>query len=86
MKGFTLVEMLAALFVFGLISAAGALVMGSTLGGQAAVRARQKSIKGDPAVADSVAAIDRNTLGSYRLQPGTRPHAPIAISEFLPAV
>lgn len=40
MKGFTLVEMLAALFVFGLISAAGALVMGSTLGGQAAVRAR----------------------------------------------
>ena len=53
---------------------------------QAAVRARQKSIKGDPTVADSVAAIDRNTLGSYRLQPGTRPHAPIAISEFLPAV
>lgn len=40
MKGFTLVEMLAALFVFGLLTAAGALVMGSTLEGQGAVRAR----------------------------------------------
>lgn len=52
---------------------------------QAAVRALQKSIKGDPNMADSVSAIDRNTLGSYRLHPGTTPHAPIAISEFLPA-
>lgn len=40
MKGFTLVEMLAALFVFGLVSAAGALVMGSTLDGQTVVRTR----------------------------------------------
>lgn len=40
MKGFTLVEMLAALFVFGLLTAAGALVMGSSLDGQNAVRER----------------------------------------------
>lgn len=40
MKGFTLVEMLAALFVFGLLTTAGALVLGSTLEGQEAVRER----------------------------------------------
>lgn len=40
MKGFTLVEMLAALFVFGLLTAGGALVMGSTLESQTAARAR----------------------------------------------
>lgn len=40
MKGFTLVEMMAALFVFGLLTTAGALVMGSTLEGQSAVRDR----------------------------------------------
>lgn len=44
MKGFTLVEMLAALFVFGLVSAAGALVMGSTLDGQSAVRSRMDQL------------------------------------------
>lgn len=44
MKGFTLVEMLAALFVFGLVSAAGALVMGSTLDGQTAVRSRMDQL------------------------------------------
>ena len=44
MKGFTLVEMLAALFVFGLLTAAGALVMGSTLEGQSAVRARMSRL------------------------------------------
>ena len=44
MKGFTLVEMLAALFVFGLVSAAGALVMGSTLDGQTAVRSRMEQL------------------------------------------
>ncbi|HRD46995.1 MAG TPA: type II secretion system minor pseudopilin GspJ [Caulobacter sp.] len=40
MKGFTLVEMMAALFVFGLLTAAGTLVLGSTLQGQDAVRDR----------------------------------------------
>jgi general secretion pathway protein J len=44
MKGFTLVEMLAALFVFGLVSAAGALVMGSTLDGQTVVRSRMDQL------------------------------------------
>lgn len=44
MKGFTLVEMLAALFVFGLVASAGALVMGSTLEGQSAVRSRMDSL------------------------------------------
>jgi general secretion pathway protein J len=39
-NGFTLVEMLAALFVFGLLTAAGSLVVTSTLNGQAAVHAR----------------------------------------------
>lgn len=49
----------------------------------AAVRFRQKSIKGDPAVADTVSAIDRGTLGSYRLWLATTPHAPILATEFL---
>lgn len=38
--GFTLVEMLVALFVFGLLAAAGAAVMGSTLTSQSAVKSR----------------------------------------------
>lgn len=38
--GFTLVEMLVALVVFGLLAAAGAAVMGSTLTSQAAVKSR----------------------------------------------
>lgn len=38
--GFTLVEMLVALAVFGLLAAAGAAVMGSTLSSQAAVKGR----------------------------------------------
>ncbi|HYG26051.1 MAG TPA: type II secretion system minor pseudopilin GspJ [Caulobacteraceae bacterium] len=44
MKGFTLVEMLAALFIFGLLSAAGATVMGSTMGNQSAVRERTERL------------------------------------------
>lgn len=38
--GFTLVEMLVALFIFGLLAAAGAAVMGSTLTSQSAVKSR----------------------------------------------
>ncbi|PVM77575.1 type II secretion system minor pseudopilin GspJ [Caulobacter radicis] len=38
MKGFTLVEMLVAVLIFALISAAGVAVMGSTLANQSAVR------------------------------------------------
>lgn len=40
MKGFTLVEMLVALFIFALITAAGVAVMGSTLNNQSQVRER----------------------------------------------
>lgn len=43
-NGFTLVEMLAALFVFGLLTAAGSLVVGSTLSGQAAVHDRTERL------------------------------------------
>jgi general secretion pathway protein J len=43
-KGFTLVEMLVALLVFGLLAAAGVAVMRSTVQSQAAVRARTESI------------------------------------------
>ncbi|MCE3289311.1 MAG: gspJ [Caulobacter sp.] len=39
-SGFTLVEMLVALLVFGLLAAAGAAVMGSTLTSQSAVKSR----------------------------------------------
>ena len=39
-SGFTLVEMLVALVVFGLLAAAGAAVMGSTLTSQSAVKSR----------------------------------------------
>ena len=39
-RGFTLVEMLVALLVFGLLAAAGAAVMGSTLTNQGAVKTR----------------------------------------------
>jgi len=38
--GFTLVEMLVALFVFGLLAAAGAAIMGSTLTSQSVVKSR----------------------------------------------
>jgi len=51
---------------------------------QAQVRSQQKSIKGDPNVADSISAIDRNTLKSYRCWPGTVPHSPISLAEFGP--
>ncbi len=43
-NGFTLVEMLAALFVFGLLTAAGSLVIGTTLNGQAAVHERTERL------------------------------------------
>lgn len=44
MKGFTLVEMMAALFIFGLLAAAGVTVMGSTLSNQTAVRERTERL------------------------------------------
>jgi general secretion pathway protein J len=44
MKGFTLVEMLVALLVFGLLAAAGVAVMSSTVRNQAAVRSRTEAL------------------------------------------
>jgi len=51
---------------------------------QAQVRSQQKSIKGDPNVPDSVSAIGRDTLKSYRIWPNTAPHNPISLGEFGP--
>lgn len=50
----------------------------------ALVRSKQKSIKGDPTDPESVSAIERNTLKSYRMMPGMVPHLPILPSELHP--
>lgn len=74
-SGFTLVEMLVALLVFGLLAAAGAAVMGSTLSSQSVVKSRVERLADFQRLratlrADLAQAAPRRTRDTAGLQAG----------------